>query len=52
MLFRIINFIGFEYHENNLFHGDIKPDNIFFYNANNFELTTDLGSILYLGDKN
>ena len=31
MLFRVIDLIAFDYHENNLVHGDIKPDNIFFF---------------------
>ena len=52
MLFRIINFIAFEYHQNNLFHGDIKPDNIFYVKANIIKMTTDLGSVLYLGEGN
>jgi serine/threonine protein kinase len=30
MLLRVIHFIAFKYHENDLIHGDIKPDNIFF----------------------
>ena len=51
MLFRIIEFIAFKYHENYLFHGDIKPDNIFFLD-DNFRMTTDIGSLLYLGERN
>jgi serine/threonine protein kinase len=51
MLFRVIYFIAFKYHENNLFHGDIKPDNIFFHDGN-FRMTTDVGSLLYLGELN
>ena len=27
----MINTIAIEYHKTNYFHGDIKPDNIFFY---------------------
>ena len=44
-----MNFIAFEYHEKNFFHGDIKPDNIFYF-GDFFYLTTDLGSLLYLGN--
>ena len=51
MLFRVIDFIAFDYHENDLFHGDIKPENIFFNNEN-FWMTTDVGSLLYLGERN
>jgi serine/threonine protein kinase len=51
MLFRIIEFIAFKYHANYLFHGDIKPDNIFFDNEF-FWMTTDVGSLLYLGEQN
>ena len=29
MLLRVIDLIAFDYHEKNLVHGDIKPDNIF-----------------------
>ncbi len=50
MHFRVINFIAFEYHQNNLFHGDIKPHNIFFDKL--LDLTTDVGSLLYLGEGN
>ncbi len=52
MFYDVIEFIATEYHENNLFHGDIKPDNIFYYNDKFFKITTDLGSLLYLGDEN
>jgi serine/threonine protein kinase len=31
MVIAVINMIEFEYHENDLFHGDIKPDNIFYH---------------------
>jgi serine/threonine protein kinase len=52
MLFRVIDFIAFDYHEKNLVHGDIKPDNIFFLNEYSFNMTTDVGSLLYLGEGN
>lgn len=51
MVFYIIDFISYDYHEDNLFHGDIKPANIFF-NETNFQMTTDNGSLLYLGETN
>ena len=36
-----------------MFHGDIKPDNIFYDNVfhENY-ITTDIGSLLYLGEPN
>jgi serine/threonine protein kinase len=43
--------IAFDYHQNNLYHGDIKPDNIFF-DVDDFWMTTDIGSLLYLGERN
>lgn len=47
----VINLIAFEYHEQNFFHGDIKPENIFFgYIMHTFYMTSDLGSLLYLGE--
>ena len=54
MFLHVIKFIGCEYHEKNLFHGDIKPDNIFFRDKSykSFKFTTDLGSLLYLGEQN
>ena len=52
MLIRVIDFIAFDYHENNLVHGDIKPDNIFFDDGYYFIMTTDVGSLLYLGEGN
>ena len=53
MILRVISFIAFKYHENDLFHGDIKPDNIFF-DGDYFSqhMTTDIGSLLYLGERN
>ncbi len=36
------------YHKKNFFHGDIKPENIFISNI--FELTSDAGTLLFLGD--
>jgi serine/threonine protein kinase len=36
------------YHLKNFFHGDIKPDNILV--SKNFELTSDAGTLLSLGD--
>jgi serine/threonine protein kinase len=52
MLLKVIDFIAFDYHEKNLVHGDIKPENIFFYDGFSFEMTTDVGSLLYLGEGN
>jgi hypothetical protein len=36
------------YHQKNFFNGDIKPENIFVSNI--FELTSDAGTLLSLGD--
>ena len=36
------------YHLKNFFHGDIKLDNILVSNI--FELTSDAGTLLFLGD--
>jgi hypothetical protein len=50
-----MNLVAEEYHKNNFFHGDIKPDNIFFIDKKDFSktlITTDVGSILYLGEPN
>ncbi len=49
----MIKLIAQDYHYNNLFHGDIKPDNIFItgYYGNKF-ITSDVGSLLYLGEDN
>jgi serine/threonine protein kinase len=49
MFFCVIDLIAFNYHQNNLFHGDIKPDNIFFEDRFS-DMTTDIGSLLYLGE--
>ena len=46
-----MNLIAFKYHDNCYFHGDIKPENIFF-DQDLIEITTDVGSLLYLGEKN
>ena len=45
----MINLIAVKYHQKNLFHGDIKPENIFFDDKENFYATSDVGSILNLG---
>ena len=49
----MIRLIANDYHYNNLFHGDIKPDNIFIKD-NSIEMytTSDVGSLLYLGEDN
>jgi serine/threonine protein kinase len=52
MVFIVIDFIAFKYHQNNLFHGDIKPENIFFDDYDSSFMTTDIGSLLYLGERN
>ncbi len=52
MLFYVINLFAHKYHENDLFHGDIKPDNIFYIENNCIDIKTDLGSLLYLGKQN
>jgi serine/threonine protein kinase len=52
----MINCIAFEYHRNDFFHGDIKPENIFIWNVDDASLmismTSDVGSLLYLGLEN
>ena len=42
------------YHKNNIFHGDIKPSNIFYLYIDRIVLyfSMDNGSILYLGNPN
>lgn len=47
----MIHLIAFEYHSNDLFHGDIKPDNIFIndYTPGTLLVASDVGSLLYLG---
>ena len=51
----MINCIAVEYHKRNLFHGDIKPENIFFEDHDDTErlyTTSDVGSLLNLGEPN
>ncbi len=49
----MIRLIANNYHYNNLFHGDIKPDNIFISkNMRDYYITSDVGSLLYLGEEN
>jgi serine/threonine protein kinase len=51
----MINCIAVEYHKRNLFHGDIKPENIFFFYYDGVEqlfTTSDVGSLLDLGEEN
>jgi hypothetical protein len=38
------------YHQKNFFHGDIKPDNIFVQKLS-LKITSDAGTLIYLGDK-
>ena len=47
----MINCIAVEYHRENLFHGDIKPENIFYIDRHGeeFWMTSDVGSLLHLG---
>lgn len=53
MCFLIIRLIAVDYHKNNFFHGDIKPENIFFLDTFSFiDMTSDVGSLLNLGDQN
>ena len=49
-----MNLIAIEYHLNNFFHGDIKPANIFYdwHFKIGLTMTTDIGSLLYLGEPN
>ena len=50
----MINTIAVEYHRDNIFHGDIKPENIFFFDRDGerFWTTSDVGSLLHLGKPN
>ena len=50
----MINCIAYEYHKFNIFHGDIKPENILFVDRDGEEFwtTSDVGSLLYLGKSN
>ena len=52
----MINCIASEYHRHDFFHGDIKPENIFFDDVSDaslsFSMTSDIGSLLHLGDEN
>ena len=52
----MINTIAENYHQKDLFHGDIKPENIFicdrFKKAYPMSCTSDIGSVLYLGKAN
>ena len=55
LCFLMINTIAVEYHRDNLFHGDIKPENIFFIDFDDTEqlfTTSDVGSLLDLGKAN
>ena len=45
----MINLIAVEYHRGHLFHGDIKPENIFYLDKYSFLTTSDIGSLLDLG---
>ncbi len=49
MCILLINLIAVEYHGVNLFHGDIKPENIFYIEKYGFATTSDVGSLLDLG---
>lgn len=54
-MFLIIDYIASQYHKQNFFHGDIKPENIFIWDKmRNLHqwCTLDIGSLLYLGDAN
>ncbi len=48
----MMRLIAADYHFNNLFHGDIKPDNIFInVDKDSYSfITSDVGSLLYLGE--
>jgi serine/threonine protein kinase len=36
-----------DYHQENFFHGDIKPENLFINSS--FDMTSDAGTLLFLG---
>jgi serine/threonine protein kinase len=52
----MIHCIATEYHRSDFFHGDIKPENIFFHDLSDvglsFSMTSDIGSLLHLGEAN
>ncbi len=49
----MMRLIAADYHFNNLFHGDIKPDNIFLDDKSFiWSITSDVGSLLYLDEDN
>jgi hypothetical protein len=51
----MIESIANHYHQKDLFHGDIKPENIFIWDKNGDDIiksTSDIGSLLYLGKPN
>lgn len=48
----MIRLIAYEYHKNNFFHGDIKPENIFLCDNFFSYITSDVGSLLYIGEEN
>jgi serine/threonine-protein kinase RIO1 len=52
LCFLLINCIAVEYHRYNLFHGDIKPHNIFYFEGQQLYITSDVGSLLDIGQPN